>query len=260
MTHIIAIASEKGGVAKTTTAAALGGALVQQGQDVLLVDLDPQASLTLALGIPPHSVRRSIADVLLNSATPLGISRETSIPGLDLLPSSSEMVLAERFLPIRRSYRNILRHALANMPLYDTIIIDCPPSLGVLTHNAMAAADLLIIPTAPEYLSIYPLRNILRDIRSIRETDNPRLNYRLLITMLDRRIGSHITLSQQLRSTFGSAVLQTAIQVDTRLRDSTIAGTPITHFAPSARSAKQYLALAQEISQYVRSEQVAQTA
>lgn len=260
MTQIIAIASEKGGVAKTTTAAALGGALVQMGQDVLLIDLDPQASLTLALGIPPHTVRHSVADVLINSAAPISISRETTIPGLDLLPSNSEMVLAERFLPIRREYKHILKEALSHIPLYNTIILDCPPSLGVITHNAMVASDLLIIPTVPEYLSIYSLRNILRDIRAIRKSDNPFLNYRILITMLDRRIGSHITLSDQLRATFSEAILQNQIQVDTRLRDSTVAGLPITHFAPRSRSAQQYLALAQEITQHVRTEQVAQTA
>ncbi|RME06907.1 MAG: ParA family protein [Anaerolineae bacterium] len=260
MTRILAIASEKGGVAKTTTAVSLGGALVKQGQDVLLVDLDPQASLTLAMGIPPHSVRRSLADVLLNSATPVSVSRETAIPGLDILPASSELILAERFLPIRRAYKQLLRQALAKMPLYDTIILDCPPSLGVLTHLAMVACQMLIIPTTPEYLSIYALRNMLRDIQTVREQENPGLNYRLLITMLDLRVRSHATLSQQLRATFGEAVLQTVIQVDTRLRDSAVAGLPITHFAASARSAKQYTALAQEILQYVRTESVTQTA
>ena len=97
MTYIIAVANEKGGVAKTTTAISLGGALVKLGQDVLLVDVDPQANLTLALGFPPHKIRRSIADVMLNSAAPLSVSKETSTPGLDMLPSSSEMGMAERF-------------------------------------------------------------------------------------------------------------------------------------------------------------------
>ena len=108
MTQIIAIANEKGGVAKTTTAVSLGGALVEKGKEVLLIDLDPQANLSLALGVPPHSARRSIADVFLNSATPLSVSRATEVPGLDLIPSNPEMGMAERFLPIRQKYYRIL--------------------------------------------------------------------------------------------------------------------------------------------------------
>ncbi len=260
MTQIIAITSEKGGVAKTTTAISLGGALVEMGQDVLMIDLDPQASLTLSLGIAPHMVRRSIADVLINLTPPVSVSRETSIAGLDLLPSNSEMELAERFLPIRNDYKHILRETLQGIHVYDTIILDCPPSLGAVTNNALVAAHMLIIPTHPEYLSIYSLRNMLRLVRSVRIKDNPAINYRILITMLDQRIGSHITLSDHLRDTFKSAVFDTAIQIDTRLRDSAIAGIPITHFAKSTRSAEQYRALAQELPQYVRSEKVEQAA
>ncbi|MBC8497056.1 MAG: ParA family protein [Anaerolineales bacterium] len=260
MTNIIAIASEKGGVAKTTSAISLGGALVEMGQDVLMIDMDPQASLTLSLGIAPHKVRRSIADVLINSVSPVSVSRETTIPGLDLLPSNSEMELAERFMPIRKNYKHILRDTLQDTHFYDTIILDCPPSLGAVTHNALVAADMLIIPTIPEYLSVYSLRNIMRVLRSVRAQDNPPLNYRILITMLDQRIASHITLSSQLRATFNNAVFDTVIQVDTRLRDSTIAGIPITHYAKNTRSAEQYRALAQELPQYVRSEKVEQAA
>jgi chromosome partitioning protein len=260
MTRIIAISSEKGGVAKTTTAISLGGALVEMGQDVLMLDMDPQASLTLSVGISPHKVRHSIADVLINSVSPVSLSRETTIPGLDLLPSNSEMELAERFLPIRKNYKHILREAIQDIRLYDTIIIDCPPSLGAVTQNALVAADMLVIPTIPEYLSVYSLRNIMRVVRYIRAKDNPSLNYRILITMLDRRITSHTTLSSQLRDTFENAVFDSIIQIDTRLRDSTIAGIPITHFAKNTRSAHQYRALAQELPEYVRSEKVEQAA
>lgn len=260
MTRVIAIASEKGGVAKTTTALSLGGALVELGREVLMLDLDPQGSLTLSLGIPPHTVRRSIADVLMNSVPPVSVSRETSIPGLDLVPANSEMELAERFLPIRKDYKLILRNILKEIDHYDIIILDCPPSLGAVTHNAIVAADLLCIPTTPEYLSVYALRNILSLIRSVRIKSNPNLKYRILITMLDQRIGSHIALSHQIRSAFKDAVLNSVIQVDTRLRDSSIAGSPITHYATGSRSAEQYRALVQELDQYVRSEEVKQAA
>ncbi len=260
MTQIIAIANEKGGVAKTTTAISLGGALVEMGKDVLLVDLDPQANLSLALGVSPHNVRRSIADVLLDSATALSVSRETSIPGLDLIPSNGEMGMAERFLPIRQHYKQILRQALDQIRVYDTIILDCPPSMGSLTQNALAAANLLIIPTQAEYFSAYALRNVMGVIRSIRTQDNPALVYRILITMFDRRIGSHKTISKQLRSTFGNAVFDTEIQIDSKLRESTIAGLPITHYVPRSRGAQQYRALAQELTQYAKKENIAQPA
>ncbi|MBL6965231.1 MAG: ParA family protein [Anaerolineales bacterium] len=251
MTNIIAIASEKGGVSKTTTAVSVGGALVKAGQEVLLIDLDPQASLTLALGTPPHTIRRSTADMLFTATTPISLSRETSIAGLDLIPSNAELIMAERFLPIRKDYKNILKNLLADIQLYDTIILDCPPALGAITHNALVAANLLVIPTLPEYLSVYTLRNMLSIVHSIRMKDNPKLNYRILISMFDQRIGSHINISKQLRTTFKQAVCNTIIQVDTRLRDSTVAGIPITHFATNTRSAKEYLALAQELTENV---------
>jgi chromosome partitioning protein len=260
MTRIIAIANEKGGVAKTTTAVSLGGALVELEQDVLLVDLDPQANLSLALGFPPHQVRRSIADVMINSASPVSISRETSIPGLDILPANPEMGMAERFLPMRQDYQFILKNKLSNLNLYDTIILDCPPSIGVITTNALIAADLLIIPTQAEFLSAYALRHVMATIRKVREADNPNLMYRILITMFDKRIGSHKALSNQLHNSFGKAVCQTIIQIDSKLRESTIAGLPITHYFPRSRSALQYRALAQELTQYVKKETVSQQA
>jgi len=256
MTRIIAIANEKGGVAKTTTAVSLGGALVDMDQDVLLVDLDPQANLSLALGFPPHQVRRSVADVMINSESPVSISRETSIPGLDILPANPDMGMAERFLPMRQDYQFILKNKLSNLSLYDTIILDCPPSIGVITTNALIAADLLIIPTQAEFLSAYALRHVMATIRKVREADNPNLMYRILITMFDKRIGSHKALSSQLQNSFGKAVCQTIIQIDSKLRESTIAGLPITHYFPRSRSALQYRALAQELTQYVKKETV----
>ena len=256
MTQIIAIANEKGGVAKTTTAISLGGALVELGQEVLLVDLDPQANLSLALGLPPHQVRRSIADVMLNSANAVSISRETSVPGLDVLPSNAEMGMAERFLPMRQDYQWILKNALENLQNYNTIILDCPPSVGVLTTNALIAANLLLIPTQAEYLSAYALRHVMNIIRKVRAEDNPDLMYRILITMFDQRIGSHKAIRKQLINTFGKAICQTSIQIDSKLRESTIAGLPITHYVPRSRSAQQYRALAQELTQYAKTESI----
>lgn len=260
MAQIIAISNEKGGVAKTTTAASLGGALVELGKEVLLIDLDPQANLTLSFGLNPQTVRRSIADVLFNAAKPISTSRETQIPGLDLIPSNQEMGMAERFITIRQRYKYILREALTTVDYYDFIILDCPPSIGAITQNAMTAANSLIIPTQPEYFSTYALRNVMQSIRSIRAQENPSLEFKILITMLDIRIGSHKMLSRQLKTTFPEAVLNTVIQTDTKFRESTIAGLPITHYVPKSRGAQQYRALAQELTQNVKAEKITQPA
>ncbi len=289
--HIIAVANEKGGVAKTTTVISLGGALVDAGHEVLLVDLDAQANMTLGLGMAPAKQRRSIADVLLSSASILSVSRETGIPGLDLVPSSPGMALAERFLPVRQDYEYLLKNALEPLTTYDYVLLDCPPSLGAVTLNALTAADRVITPTQPEYFSAYGLRSVMALIRKVRghsapnvdgqksaessaevtsevenspgtigtapsqahpNGTNPDLIYNILITMMDRRNRIHRTLCEQLRSTFGEGLLTTMIEVDTKLRESTVAGQPITHYYPRSRSADQYRALAEEIIQYAQ--------
>jgi len=291
--YVIAIANQKGGVAKTTTVVSLGGALVQRGQDVLLIDLDAQANLTLALGKDPAKLRGAITDVLFNSATLLSVSRETSIPGLDLVPANSGMDLAERFLPVRKDYETILRRALneslkrlpkktANPDLqsdsdefilgdqsisqfganrqsnprpamsYDYVIFDCPPYMGAVTLNALVAADMLIIPTQPEYFSAHALKTMMATIRQVRSQHNPDLVYRILITMHDRRNRIHRDVGEQIRASFGSGVFETMIEIDTKLRESAVEGLPIMYHKSQSRSALQYVALAQELIQYVR--------
>lgn len=308
--QVIAIANEKGGVAKTTTTIALGGALVDAGYDVLLVDLDTQANLTLGLGLVPSRMRRSVADVLMNSASLVSVSRETGIQGLDVVPSSAEMGLAERFLPMRQNFELILKYALDQLQAYDFVLLDCPPSLGAVTYNALSAASRVIAPTQPEYYSAYGLRSMMGAIRRVRGTasghasagqadqagsssqaepnlegvtapageqgqdagaakeaqakaspasavlasqagTNPSLVYHILITMMDRRNKIHRTLAEQLGATFGAGLLKTVIEIDTKLRESSVAGVPITHYNPQSRSAQQYTLLAEEIIQYV---------
>jgi chromosome partitioning protein len=202
-------------------------------------------------------VRGSIAEVLLNSASLQSVSRETSIPGLDLVPSNAEMELAERFLPLRQNHEIVLAAALnsrAGTPgsAYDFILMDCPPYIGAVTINAMNAAHLLVIPTQAEYFSAHALRAMMTAIRRVRGQHNPGLFYRVLITMQDRRNRIHRHLSEQIRATFGEGVFQTVIEVDTKLRESSAAGLPITHFNEKSRSSLQYDALAQELIQYVQ--------
>ena len=251
MTTIIAVANEKGGVAKTTTALSLGGALVEAKRDVLLVDLDPQANLALALGTKPATVRKSSADILLRNSSLASVSRETALPGLDLIPAALELNRAEELLPKIQGSERILRHALRSGLYYDYVILDCPPSLGAITLNALSAADLLIIPTQAEYFSSHALRDMLGFVQTVRTFHNPDLTYRILITMLDLRNRIHRLIQKQLEATFPEALFDTVIQIDTRLRESPVVGLPITYFSSTTRSAEQYRALAKEVAAYV---------
>lgn len=256
--YCISVINEKGGVAKTTTVISLGGALAEMGMEVLVIDLDSQANLTLGLGVNPMKIRRSIADVLMNAASMVSVSRETSVPGLDLIPSNGDMGVAERFLPVRQGYEYLLKNSMQQVTTYDFVIVDCPPSLGAVTWNAMTAAQLVIAPTQPEYFSAYGLRNVMATIRKVRAQTNADLEYMVLITMMDRRNRIHRTLSEQLLATFGKGLLQTVIETDTKLRESTVAGLPITHYFKNSRSAIQYRALAQELVTHVKEKAIQQ--
>ena len=225
MSYRIAIVNEKGGVAKTTTSISLGAVLADNGFNVLLVDLDPQANLSLANGLEVTNSTRSSASVLIENFPASNVITKTSTPNLSLIPSSSEMALAERLLPGRQGYELLLKKALANFSsTYDFIIMDCPPFLGAVTLNALTAADLLLIPTQAEFFSIYALRNLMNLVRRVRTQYNPNLTYRLLLTMFDRRNRIHRTMAEQLRTSFSTGVMQTSIDTDTKLRESPNSG------------------------------------
>lgn len=249
----IAISNEKGGVAKTTTTVSLGAALAEAGKKVLLIDLDAQANLSLSLGIENEQVKISISKALLDSTPFTAIIQPTGFSNLSIVPSSPEIGLAERFLPIQRDYESTLDRLINQADLdFDYILMDCPPFLGAVTLNALVAANLLMIPTQAEYFSIYALKNLMNWVRRIRQQYNPGLTYRLLITMYDRRNRTHRFLSEQLRTSFAGGVLETYIETDTKLRESPIAGVPIIQHASKTRSSIQYRSLAQEIIAYVQ--------
>ncbi|HNA89185.1 MAG TPA: ParA family protein [Anaerolineales bacterium] len=254
MVRTIAVSNEKGGVAKTTTALSLGAALAELGNRVLLIDLDAQANLTLALGFEPGESEKTSSNIMLDNEAVLSVSRKTEIDNLDLIPSSSRIETSEQYLPVRTNYTTILQRSLRTTPglPYQYVVLDCPPALGAITRNALAAADLLLIPTQAEYFSAYALRNMMGLIRRTREVDNPNLAYRILVTMLDRRNRTHRNIHDQLRSTFGNGVLNTVIELDTKLRESPIAGLPITHYKAAARGSTQYRVLAQELMEYAK--------
>ena len=250
--RVLSFANEKGGVGKTTSALSLGAALAEQGERVLLVDLDPQANLTLGLGFEPQELTATIADTLLGNRPLAEVVQTTDVPGVDLVPASDGLLNVERFLPVRRSFELVLREALAGLDGYTVAILDCPPALGATTRCALTASDVLVIPTQCEYFSAHALRQVVSLIRTIRQRSNPRLRYRLLLTMLDRRNGLHRSLAEQIRRAFGSAVFATEVEIDARLREAPAFGQPITVYSPSSRGAQQYRQLAEELREHAQ--------
>ncbi len=256
MAVVFSFANQKGGVAKTTSAASLGGALAERNARVLLVDLDPQGNLSLAVGINPRRMHHHVGDLLLNATPAQDLIVQTRIPRLDLLPSGPTLTLAERYLPTRPHFQTILATMLRPLP-YDYIVIDCPPALSTITSAALAATDVAIVPTQAEYFSAYALKSMLALIRQVRTTINAKLAYRVLITMYHARTRALRIIKARLEATFGRGLFQTTIEVDTKLREAAIAGMPITHYAPRSRAAQQYRALAQELLDYVQIQETA---
>ncbi len=250
---IIAIANEKGGVAKTTTTLSIGGGLCQLGFKVMLVDLDPQANLTLSIGLDPKELRRSMLDVLQDGKKMEDVVTASEIDHLTIIPSSFDILAQEE--KIRPEDLDILKMRtvlIDSCRSQDFILIDCPPHLGFLTKSALAAAHLLIMPTQAEYFSIYALKNMMNLIKQIREQDNSEITYKLLLTMFDKRNRIHRSMSEELRQTFGIGVFNTVIEIDTKLRESQVLGLPIIFHSPTSRSALQYQALTQEIVEYAK--------
>ena len=260
MAFIIAMSNEKGGVAKTTSTLSLGAALAELNHRILLVDLDPQANLSLALGLENGAAEITSANVLIENSSITTAICKTDVENLDLVPSNTRIESAEQFLPMRSHYLSTLQNAFHAVSLpYDYVLLDCPPALGAITLNALSAANLLIIPTQAEYFSAYALRNMMGSIRRVRQESNPSLAYRILVTLLDRRNRTHRNIFEQLQATFGHGVFTTVIEIDTKLRESPIAGVPITQYKPTSRGSQQYRVLAQELIEYAKEETNRQT-
>jgi chromosome partitioning protein len=254
MTTTIAISNQKGGVAKTTTCLSLGASLSELGHLILLIDLDPQAHLTLSMGLKPKELRRTVGDALLRNNSLVSVSRESSMLGLDIVPANPGLVVLDKVLYGQPGFQFRLKQGLDSMGdgFYDFVLVDCPASFGTLTLNALAAADVLIVPIQCEYFSTYTLLNYMKLIRHTREKINPRLKLRVLVTMYDRRNKICRVTLEHVQRKLHNVILKTIIEVDTKLRESPAFGQPVTLYAPKTRGAEQYRALAAELLDHGR--------
>jgi len=252
MAIIYALANQKGGVGKTTTAVNLGAYLVERGQRVLLIDIDPQANATSSLGVEKVSVSLSTYDVLVNDIPFARIIRSVDQTGLELAPSSPDLAGAtvELVDMPRREYRlHKALQTLASGNAYDYVLIDCPPSLGILTVSGLTAATGgIIIPVQCEYLALEGLSQLARVIRLVRQALNPELTLRgLVMTMYDARTNLSEQVVAEVRRHFRKRVFEAIIPRSVRLSEAPSFGVPINVHAPRSAGAEAYDALAEEV-------------
>jgi chromosome partitioning protein len=248
--RIVAICNQKGGVGKTTTTINLGAALAEHGRKVLLVDFDPQGALSVGLGFQPHELEVTIYNLLMErNLTAHDVLFKTSVDGLDLLPSNIDLAGAEVQLVHEVGREFVLGRVLQPvMPEYDIILIDCQPSLGLLTVNALACADGVLVPLECEYFALRGVALLMETIDKVSSRLSPKLVMDgLLATMYDSRTLHTREVLANVVEGFGERVFHTVISRTVRFPDATVAGEPITTFDPTSNGASAYRELAKEV-------------
>ena len=248
--RIIAVANQKGGVGKTTSTINLGATLAEYGRRVLLVDFDPQGALSVGLGVQPHQLDRTIHNLLIERDIKVDeVIIPTKVPGMDLLPSNIDLSAAEVQLVSEvgreQALGRVLRPVLGD---YDMILVDCQPSLGLLTINALTCADSVLIPLECEYFSLRGVALLMDTIDKVRDRLNPRLAISgILATMYDPRTVHTREVRARVIEAFGELVFDATINRTVRFPETTVAGEPITRWAPRSAGAEAYRLLAREV-------------
>lgn len=247
MTHIIAILNQKGGVGKTTTAVNAGSYLAKAGKSVLLVDLDPQGNATSGLGVDKHTLGETVYDALFQHDIAANVVRDTDIPGLQILPANQNLAGAEVQLVSALQRELQLRQMLGQFT-HDIILIDCPPSLGLLTVNALSAANYVLIPVQTEYYAMEGLSQLLNVIQRVKEAINPSLDILgVLLTMFDSRTSLSDQVTAEVQKHFGNKLFNTVIPRNVRLAEAPSFGRPISEHDKWSKGAKAYKQLAREV-------------
>ncbi|HEY8464759.1 MAG TPA: AAA family ATPase [Bacillota bacterium] len=252
MGKVIAISNQKGGVGKTTTAVNLGACLAQAGKKVLVIDDDPQGNTTSGIGLKKSEIKKCIYDVLINEIPLTDVIMGTKIDNLQVVPATIKLAGAEAELVGMMARDQRLRRAIEPIKnQYDFILIDCPPSLGNLTINALAAADSIIVPIQCEYYALEGLSQLMKTIQLVQKYSNPNLKIEgVLLTMYDNRTNLSAQVSEEVRRYFQGKVYQTIIPRNIRLSEAPSYGLPITLYDEKSKGAEAYFELAKEVINY----------
>ena len=250
--RVVAIANQKGGVGKTTTALSLGAALAILGKRVLMMDLDPHGCASVHLGYFPENVTVSAYDLMLKGTYDAALWKQAVFPALDgkmdVVASNVRLTELEIDLKARENKGVLLKELLEQAAGdYDYVILDCPPNMGVLLVNAMVASDLLIIPIQTDFLALHGLRLIFDSIRLLNKVLAKPVAWKALATMFDRRAGACRRVLELLRNKLGGKMFDTVVGMDTQFREASARGLVIYDVAPDSRGAREYMALAKEI-------------
>ena len=252
MAKVIAIANQKGGVGKTTTAVNLSSCLAYKGKKVVIIDIDPQGNTTSGLGIEKKNIEKSIYDVIINEVNIEETLIKTVVDNLYICPSNIQLVGAEVELVSVISRETRMKYAIEDIrEKYDFIIIDCPPSLGLLTLNALTASDTILVPIQCEYYALEGLSQLMNTVKLVQRHLNPTLDVEgVVLTMFDARTNLSIQVVEDVKKYFRNKVYRTVIPRNVRLSEAPSYGLPIILYDPKSKGAECYLELAQEVIDY----------